>query len=346
MNRTAVIMHAPYRVGVCREEMPPAGPGEVIVQCELSAISAGTELLFYKGQVPPDMTIDAGLSSLVGPARYPLRYGYAAVGKVTALGPNVPGDVLGRRVFCFHPHASHAALRSADVVPVPDDIENRDALFLANMETAVTLVLDGRPAVGEAVAVLGQGVVGLLTAALLSRHPLRSLFSVDPLPQRRAASLDAGVRAAFDSADIDALKSRLAVDSGGAMADLVFELSGDPSALNVAIDLTGFGGRIVLGSWYGTRPVAVNLGGRFHRSRIRLISSQVSTLPADATARWDRTRRIATAWEMARSIRPSCYITHEIPVERAADAYELLDRRPWEAIQVVLTYEGVKASNE
>jgi threonine dehydrogenase-like Zn-dependent dehydrogenase len=146
-----------------------------------------------------------------------------------------------------------------------------------------------------------------------------------------------GEQAAFDPADIDSLKFRLAADSGGAMADLVLELSGDPSALNAAIDLTGFGGRIVLGSWYGTRPAAVNFGGRFHRSRIRLISSQVSTLPADATARWNTGRLLGTAWEMIRGIRPSRFITHEMPVERAADAYELLDRRPSEAIQLLTT---------
>jgi 2-desacetyl-2-hydroxyethyl bacteriochlorophyllide A dehydrogenase len=340
VNRTAVIMRAPYRVGVCREQIPPPGPGEVAVQCQLSAISAGTELLFYRGQVPVDIAVDAGLSSLAGPARYPLRYGYAAVGDVTALGADVSADVLRRRVFCFHPHASHVNLRSSDVVAVPEDLSGRDALFLANMQTAVTLMLDARPVIGEAVAVLGQGVVGLLAAALLARHPLRGLFSVDPIPRRRAASLDMGVHAAFDPADINALKSRLAADSDGALADLVLELSGDPSALNAAIDLTGFGGRIVLGSWYGTRPAAVNLGGRFHRSRIRLISSQVSTLPADAAARWDKARLLKTAWEMIRGIHPSRFITHEMPVERAADAYELLDRRPQEAIQVVLTYGG------
>jgi 2-desacetyl-2-hydroxyethyl bacteriochlorophyllide A dehydrogenase len=340
MKRTAVIMHAPYRVRVWREEIPPPGPGEVTVQCRLSAVSAGTELLFYRGQVPADMTIDTGLSSLAGPARYPLRYGYAAVGAVTALGPDVPADTLGRRVFCFHPHASHVNLRSSDIVPIPEDISVRDALFLANMETAVTFMLDGRPAIGEAVVVLGQGVVGLLAAALLARHPLHRLLSMDPIPRRRTASLEMGVHAAFDPVDIDTLKSRLAADSGGTMADLVFELSGDPSALNAAIDLTGFGGRIVLGSWYGIRPAAVNLGGRFHRSRIRLISSQVSTLPADATARWDKARLLDTAWEMIRGIRPSRLITHEMPVEQAAEAYELLDHRPGEAIQVVLTYDG------
>jgi threonine dehydrogenase-like Zn-dependent dehydrogenase len=208
------------------------------------------------------------------------------------------------------------------------------------METAVTLMLDGRPAIGETVAVLGQGVVGLLAAALLARHPLHGLFTVDPLPPRRKASLDIGAQAAFDIPEMEILKSHLSSSTDGAMADLVFELSSDPSALNAAVDLVGFGGRIVIGSWYGTSAAVVHLGGRFHRSRIRMIASQVSTLPTDFSMRWDRARRRKTVWEMIRLTRPSRLITHEIPVEHAAEAYDILDRRPDEALQVVFTYSS------
>jgi len=338
MNRTAVVMQAPRRVGVCREEVPRPGPGEVAVQSNLSAVSAGTELLFFRGEVPPDMPLDAGLPALSGPARYPLRYGYAVAGRVVGLGPDVPGDMAGRRVFCFHPHASHMILSAAGLLPIPEDVDDRDALFLANMETAVTLMLDGRPAIGEAVAVFGQGVVGLLATALLARHPLKRLVTFDPIPRRREISLAAGAHAAFDPRQADARAGRLSSDSGETMADLVFELSGEPSALNAAIAACGFGGRIVIGSWYGTKPAVLDLGGRFHRSRIRLISSQVSTLPAEASARWDPARRVETAWEMIRCVRPSRFITHEMPVERAAEAYDLLDRRPEDVLQVVFTY--------
>lgn len=338
MKRTAVVMQSPRRIVVCREKIPLPGPGEVAVQSSLSAVSAGTELLFYRGEVPPDISLDAELPALPGPARYPLRYGYAVSGKVIGLGPDVPGDVAGRRVFCFHPHASHLNISFAGILPIPEDVEDRDALFLANMETAVTLMLDGRPAVGEAVAVFGQGVVGLLATALLARHPLKRLVTVDPIPRRREISLAAGAHAAFAPRQTDAPASRFSPDPGEAMADLVFELSGKPSALNAAIAACGFGGRVVIGSWYGTQPVALDLGGRFHRSRIRLIASQVSTLPAEVSARWDKARRIETAWEMIRRVRPSRFITHEMPVERAAEAYDLLDRRPEDVLQVVFTY--------
>jgi len=338
MKRTVVVMRGPFHIGVDCEELLPPGPGEVAVQARRSAISAGTELLCYRGRIPKDLPLDATLSSLSGTANYPLRYGYAAVGRVEGIGPEAPGELLGRRVFCFHPHASRFCTKATEAVPIPDDIADHDALFLANMETAVALMLDGRPAIGETAAVLGQGVVGLLATALLARHPLHRLITVDPIPRRRTASLDMGAHAALDLPELDALKSRLASGPDTAMADLAFELSSDPSALNAAFDLTGFGGRVVLGSWYGTAPAVLNLGGRFHRSRIRLISSQVSTLPSHVSARWNRGRRQQTAWEMIRLTRPSRLITHEIPVERAAEAYELLDRRPREALQIVLSY--------
>jgi len=338
MNRHAVVMHGPFHIGVDREAFSPPGPGEVLVQTHRSAISAGTELLFYRGRVPPDQPLDAELAALAGPGTYPLRYGYAAIGHVIKTGPDVPERFLGRRVFCFHPHASHFTIKTTETVPIPDDLADRNAVFFANMETAITLMLDGRPVIGETVAVLGQGIVGLLAAALLARHPLRSLLTVDPIPRRRRTSLDMGAHAAIELREIDDLKSQLASRTHGAMADLVFELSGDPSALNTAIELAGFGSRIVMGSWYGASSAVVHLGGRFHRSRIRLIASQVSTLPAGFTTRWDRHRRGETAWEMIRLTQPSRLITHEMPVEQAANAYDLLDRRPEEALQVVLTY--------
>jgi 2-desacetyl-2-hydroxyethyl bacteriochlorophyllide A dehydrogenase len=339
IKRRAVVFQSPFHVGVSRERLAPPRPEEVIVRVEFSAISAGTELLAYRGQLPDDIPLDAVLPALSKKVAYPLRYGYAAVGAVTVAGSQVSPTWLGRRVFCFHPHASHLCMRSEETVPIPEDVTSRDALFLANVETAITLMLDGRPTIGELAVVFGQGVVGLLATVLLSRHPLKGLFTVDPASRRREASLVAGAHAVFAPTEFKALLSRLSADSGGTSADLVFELSGDPQSLNDAIAAAGFGARIVIGSWYGTKTSDIRLGGRFHRSRIRLISSQVSSLPAELSGRWSQARRIAVAWDMIRSIQPSRFITHEIPVKQAAEAYKLLDRCPAETLQVVLTYE-------
>jgi threonine dehydrogenase-like Zn-dependent dehydrogenase len=113
-------------------------------------------------------------------------------------------------------------------------------------------------------------------------------------------------------------------------ADLTFELSGNPVALNDALALTCFSGRIVIGSWYGEKQVEVNLGGTFHRSRIKLISSQVSTIAPELEGRWDKARRFDAAWKALERIKPEKWITHRFAIDDAAQAYRLLDESPQE----------------
>lgn len=328
--RRSVIFAGPRRVLVEEAPLPEPGPGHLLVQTTLSAISAGTEMLVYRDQFPPGLPLDAALSGMQAPFAYPLTYGYAAVGRVIQAGQGVAGDWLGRLVFAFHPHTSHFVAPPADLLPVLDGLPPESAAFLPNVETAVNLLQDGAPLLGERVVVFGQGVVGLLATALLARFPLDRLVAVDAYPLRREAALAAGAHEALPP---DALNDLLGA------ADLVFELSGHPEALNQAIAVTGYAGRVVVGSWYGQKPVSLDLGGRFHRDRIQLVSSQVSTLAPGLRGRWDKARRLETAWQMVDGLAPAQWITHRFPVTQASDAYHLIDRQPAETIQVILTYD-------
>ncbi|MGD8993056.1 MAG: zinc-binding alcohol dehydrogenase, partial [Desulfobacterales bacterium] len=307
-----------------------------------SAISAGSELLIYRGQMSPGLPADMTIKALSKPFRYPLKYGYASVGKVVAAGPGIDQNWQGRHIFCFHPHETHYTATLEDLFVLPEAIDPKRALFLPNMETAVNFLMDGRPTIGERVYVFGQGIVGLLTTALLAQYPLRQLITIDRWAARRRASLDAGADIALDPeapASPDALPDAGDPDATAGPADLVYELSGNPQALNQAIQVAGFGGRIVLGSWYGSQDARLNLGGRFHRNRIQLISSQVSTLPPELSGRWTKKRRINMAWEMIRKCEPTRFISHQFPLNRAKEAYELLDKHPDEALQVIFAYE-------
>ena len=118
----------------------------------------------------------------------------------------------------------------------------------------------------------------------------------------------------------------------------IFCRTGWPVILRCERGCTGFDGRAVIGSWYGDRPAHLRLGGSFHRSRMRLISSQVSTIAPRFAGRWSQARRREVAWRMLAEIDPVRLITHRFPVSRADEAYDLLDRRPQEAVQVMLTY--------
>jgi threonine dehydrogenase-like Zn-dependent dehydrogenase len=300
-------------------------------------------MLIYRGEFPADLPVDETIGALSGNFSYPLQYGYSLVGQVAALGSQVEPDWQNRLVFAFQPHAGCFLARPEDLILLPEDVPAEDAVFLPNMETAVNFLLDGAPSIGEQVAVLGQGIVGLLTTALLARFPLASLVALDRYPARRNASLALGAQACLDPASPETIAAARAALQGSRPypgADLVYELSGSPAALDQAIALAGFHGRVVIGSWYGRKRAAVDLGGRFHRSRIRLVSSQVSTLAPEHTGRWDKGRRFQTAWEMIRLIQPSRLVTQRFPISAAGEAYRLLDENPQETIQILFTYSS------
>ena len=283
----------------------------------------------------------SSISALEGAFHYPLKYGYASVGKVIQTGAGVDPGWMGRRVFSFHPHESHYLSCLNDLILLPDQVEVEDALFLPNMETAVNFVLDGKPLAGEFAGVFGLGVVGLLTAALLAQFPLGALTLFDRYPMRRAAADEMKIGAALDPTDREGWQqARDELHEKGMPDgfDLTFELSGAPAALDQAIGMTGYAGRVVIGSWYGKKPVTLNLGGRFHRSRMQLISSQVSTLAPELLGRWSKARRLGVAWEQLDRLRPSRWITQRFPLDQAEEAYRLLDEHPEETIQVVFEY--------
>jgi 2-desacetyl-2-hydroxyethyl bacteriochlorophyllide A dehydrogenase len=342
MQRTSVIFKKPYEIELVQSALPAPGAEEVLVKSQISAVSAGTEMLVYRGQFPPRLPVDAAIPSLVRPFGYPLAYGYASVGQVVEVGQKAKKELLGRSAFCFHPHESHYAVRQDQLIPLPDDIDPAEAVFLATMETAVNFLMDGRPVIGENVVIFGLGIVGLLTTALLARMPLGNLTALDPYGLRRKNAEIAGARFVLDSTAAnmpDQVTGRLKSAAGEDGADLIYELSGNPAALNQALAIAGPGARIVIGSWYGTKKAELDLGGGFHRNRIRLISSQVSSLAPQFSARWTKNRRMKVALDMIRQLHPGRFVTHRFDVQQAAAAYDLLDKRPQEAVQVLITYQ-------
>jgi 2-desacetyl-2-hydroxyethyl bacteriochlorophyllide A dehydrogenase len=341
MKRQALWFTAPGCVEVHEEETGQPQAGQVLVRARLSAVSPGTELLFFRGQVPEEMQLDESIAGMGAAVHFPFKYGYSCAGEVLEIGPGVSADWLGRHVFCFHPHESAFLAEISELMPIPDGIGWEDAVFLPNMETAVNFVMDSAALIGESAAVFGLGIVGLLTTALLAQLPLSLLACLDPVEERRQAAAGLGADLYLDPGERDALiRAARAAEAAGSPGgfDLAIECSGAPAALDQAIALTGFDGRIVIGSWYGKKAVTLNLGGKFHRSRIRLISSQVTTLAPGLSGRWSKARRFQTAWEQIRRIQPSRWITQKFPLEEAPKAYQMLDERQAGTIQMIFEY--------
>lgn len=316
------------QVALREETLPAIGPGQLGVTTAYSAISAGTELLLYRGQMPQGMAADGAIAALSATVAYPMKYGYSCVGVVTDVGAGVDAAWLGRTVFAFQPHQSFFVAGVEDVIWLEGCVSAETATLLPNMETAVSFVMDGTPVIGERVLIIGQGIVGLLTARILAQMPLGTLTTCDVVPQRRQLS-------ASLSPNISALSPEQVASSS---YDLVYELSGNPAALNRAIEAVGFGGRIVVGSWYGTKQAALNLGGDFHRKHVQLLSSQVSTLGPRWHARWTKQRRMAVALAQLAQHDLSALISQRVPFARADSAYALLDGGREQVMQIIFEY--------
>jgi len=108
----------------------------VIVRSAHLVVSAGTSYWPIGGRCQQGFRFDASLPARPVCFATRCRYGYAAVGTVCAAGDRVAKTWVGRRVFCFHPHASHIVVDPAGLFPSRMMLTFRDAVFLANMETA------------------------------------------------------------------------------------------------------------------------------------------------------------------------------------------------------------------
>jgi len=316
MRARAVTFVAPGQVELTEVEIAPPGPREALVRVESSGLSAGTERLVLSGE----------LDGLDSRPSFPIRYGYCAVGVVEAVGPGADATWLGRRVLALQPHQSHLVVPIASLVAIPSGVTSDVATLLPNLETAVSLMMDGAPLLGEAVGVVGLGVVGQLVAALLAQTRLGAVYAIDPRADRRAVAERAGAMV-------------LEVPTRDA-CDLVIEVSGVMAGLASALELARADGRVIVGSWYGGGAQPLALGTRIHRARQTVRFSQVSRIDSALSHRFTHARRMGVAVEWLARLQLAPLVTHHVAAERAPEAYALLMAPPTGCLHIVLDWSA------
>jgi 2-desacetyl-2-hydroxyethyl bacteriochlorophyllide A dehydrogenase len=324
MRARAVRFIAPHQVSVEKTELPDAEPGQLVVRTSYSGISAGTEMLAYRGELDPSIDLDESLAALGGNFGYPFSYGYSCVGVVES------GAAAGSTVFAFHPHQDRFVVAEADAVVLPPGTDPRLATLFPLVETALQLSLDAGPVLRETVVVAGLGPVGLLTALMLQRAGAQVLAS-EPKGWRRDVAAAIGVTAVPPAE----LPSR--VPAGG--VPLLVESSGVPQALSDGLAVLAHEGTALVASWYGTKPVPLPLGAQFHRRRLTIRSSQVSTIPAALQGRWDVHRRRDATRDLLADLPLRALATTEFDFEDAAAAYAAIDRGEPGLVHAALRYE-------
>jgi 2-desacetyl-2-hydroxyethyl bacteriochlorophyllide A dehydrogenase len=311
--------------------IPPLEAGEVLVRTVYSGISSGTELLAYRGQIDPAVALDERIGALGGDFEYPFSYGYSCVGVVEQSLASLPA---GSTVFAFHPHQDLFRTRAAEVIPV-SGVPPRLATLFPGVETALQISLDAGDVQDRPVLVIGLGTIGALTALLLQRAGA-DVLGADLKPARRRAAAALGIDAGSPEGLSDEIRHR----TGGRGVALVVEATGRPEALAMALPLLRHEGIVLVASWYGNQPVALPLGNEFHRRRLTIRSTQVSTIPERLASEWTFERRREAALDLMRLLPLEELATHEFSFENAGAAFEALDRGDEEIVHVALRYGG------
>lgn len=332
MLTTAVQFNAPRAVELIDIELPAPAEGQALVSSLYSGISGGTEMLAYRGEIDPDVPLDESIGAFSGTFSWPFRYGYSVVGRIVESRCSLqPGTM----VFCFHPHQAHLLAEQDEMVEV-SGVDPRVATLLPLVETALQISLDVGPVAHQPVVVMGLGAVGILTGALLLRAGA-TVLAADPLHWRRAVAQSFSI----SSVDPAELKNHVAEFTDGRGIPLVVEVTGNPGALSEALELMAHEGMILVASWFGTKPVSLPLGGAFHRRRLTLRSTQVSTIPAQLTPRWNKKRRLKTALGLMGELPLERLTTHEFPLSQASSAFRAVDSSTQGLIHAAINYQEV-----
>jgi NADPH:quinone reductase-like Zn-dependent oxidoreductase len=276
----------PGQAEIRQENLAPPGADEVRVRAVYGGLSRGTEALVLGGRVPKSEFERMRAPFMAGDFPFPVKYGYATVGRVEDGAENL----RGRTVFTLYPHQTIFNIPASAVVVLPENVPPQRAVLAANMETALNALWDAAPGPADRLAIVGAGVVGSLVAYLCGRLPGADVTLVDINPARAELAQVLGVGFARP-------------ETAKGDCDLVFHASGSAAGLGTALTLAGEEATVLELSWYGDAPVAAPLGGAFHSRRLRLVSSQVGRVAPSRRPRWTHGRRLAAALALLADMR-------------------------------------------
>jgi threonine dehydrogenase-like Zn-dependent dehydrogenase len=341
----AVTFQAPGVVSVEDRPEPELGePDDALVRIDATGV-CGSDLHIYHGrvQIEPGFTI-----------------GHEYVGTVTAVGEAVTRVAVGDRVLgCFQTacgscwfcrrglfqrcehsrtfghgatlgslqgtQAEMALVPHANLVlrKVPEGMSDDAALFAGDvMGTGFHAVDAGGLRPGDVAAVLGLGPVGLCAVQVARAAGAAKVLAVDAVAERLEMARSFGAEPVHLTEEDPRAAVRAATEGRG--VDLCIDAVGDPRALEMAIRLTRACGRVQCIGVYAERA-------EVHMGLLWLKAITLAGGHANVLGHVDRVLAMMSAGVLD----PTPLVTHHMPLEQAADAYAVYDRR--EALKIILT---------
>ncbi len=336
MKCREIVFTAPGKAELQEKEWnePELKRDEVFLETECTLISPGTER--------------ACLLGLAGGNSFPKRLGYSAVARVRNAGQE-SGFHPGERVAVYHSsHSSLLVKKAEDLVKIEDDsLPSESAVFCIIGSMGLQGMRRARPEFGESMAVLGLGLLGLFAIRCAALSGLVPLIGIDFNEKRRKLAEEFGADATFspDDPELAATIKRLTNGSG---VDIAVEVTGNPDALNTALDFTAPYGRVTLTGCSRTPTREIDFYSKVHKPGISIIGAHNMARPHhDARPGcWTMREDMALLLRLfsAGRIRPERLIRDRLRPEEAPRFFERLANGDPEILGAVFDWESRKLS--
>ncbi len=271
--------------------------------------------------------------------KYPFLPGYAAIGVVEEVAPDVTKLSVGDRVASRSKHASEHVLEAEKCTVVPDDVPTDAAVWFALAKIALVGARVAEYKLGDSVAVVGAGPIGQMSVRWAAAAGCKSVIAIDTVASRLQHAVHGGASAAVLFPAAEARDSVLTA-GGGALPRVVVDTTGNASAFASSLGLAADFGRLVL------------LGDTGTPENQYLTSAIVHRLVTVAGAH-DSYNRRAPGWESDEEMHELFFklveanrfnvedlITHRFSPIDAKAAYELATVSPGDSMGVAFDWSA------
>jgi threonine dehydrogenase-like Zn-dependent dehydrogenase len=338
------VVTAPKTIVFRDYEEPPLKSHEVRIRTLVSGIKHGTELTLYRGQTPfLDRAFDPELRLFVPKVDhqfFPFNLGSWASGEVIEVGDQVKRFKVGDRVHGGLRHRPTNVAHEDELFPLPDHMKPETALFTDPAIFALQAVHDAQVKVGDRVAIIGLGAIGLLAVQIARLNGAEEIFAVDLIDARLQLAKQFGADVILNGSACDpALEIKRLTGSKG--VDVAIEISGSYAGLQTATRCVHVAGLIVAASYFTGSKEQLNLGAEWHHNRPTLRSSMaVWGMPHRSYPMWNLDRITETAVRLLESNRlmTDAIIGQRFQYENAVEAYQFIDQSPEKTVKTLLDY--------
>jgi 2-desacetyl-2-hydroxyethyl bacteriochlorophyllide A dehydrogenase len=333
MENPTIAFVGPRQVQVLDQPVPRPGPGELLIETHRTLISTGTELSVLDGNRPTGKV----WSRL---RDYPAFPGYDNVGTVVDVGSGVDPSWVGKRVSGHGRHAAYVAEPVALTWEVAEGVSDEEAVFLTLAQIALNGVRRSGLVFGEVAVVYGLGMLGQITGQLCQFAGSRPVIGVDVcdfraelLPQREGI-----VGVVATQRDV---QEAVAEATNGRMADVVFELTGNPDVIPEEFKLLRRMGRCVLVS-SPRGPTLFDFHDLCNSPSYTIIGAHNSSHPEYATGGnpWTKARHAELFFDLVAGgdLDVARLVTHRASFEQAPGLYAMLLEDRTRAMGVVMRW--------